>query len=151
MRVRPRDMKTNSLRVATSARSILLAASTAAVVAACGSVAAPAGGSAASGAQSAKVNLVITVMARPGAKAHRWTLRCDPVGGNHPDAQAACSTLLKIKAPFSTSHPHMCPMIVAGLDTATVKGTFLGKHIDASFNRRGCGELRWSKVAQIFR
>jgi hypothetical protein len=142
-------MKKNPLRIAASARSILLAASCAAVVAACGSVHAPAGG-AASGAQSAKVNLVISVKAKPGTKAHTWTLRCDPVGGNHPDAQSACNTLLKVKSPFSTSHPHMCPMIVAGLDTATVKGTFLGKHIDTKFNRVGCGVERWNKVGQLF-
>src|ERR1700760_748088 len=126
-------MKMNPLRIAVSARSILLAASVAAVVAACGSVHAPAGG-AASGAQSAKVDLVITVSAGPNASAKTWTLRCDPVGGNHPDAQSACNTLLSAKAPFSTAHPHMCPMIVAGTQTATVKGTFLGKHIDTKFN-----------------
>jgi hypothetical protein len=142
-------MKMNPLRIAVSARSILLAASVAAVVTACGSVHAPAGG-AANGAQSAKVDLVISVTAGPNAKAHTWTLRCEPVGGNHPDAQSACSTLLSAKAPFSTAHPHMCPMIVAGTQTATVKGTFLGKHIDTKFNRVGCGVERWNKVGQLF-
>ncbi len=140
----------NPLRIAASARSILLAASIAAVVAACGSVQAPAGG-AANGAQSAKVDLVIAVKAGPNAKAHTWTLRCEPVGGNHPDAQSACSTLLGAKAPFSRAHPHMCPMIVAGTQTATVKGTFLGQHIDTTFNRVGCGAERWSKVGKLFR
>lgn len=139
----------NPLRIAVSVRSILLAASCAAVVAACGSVHAPAG-SAASGAQSAKVDLVISVKAGPNAKAHTWTLRCEPVGGDHPNAQSACNTLLSVKAPFSTAHPHMCPMIVAGTQTATVTGTFLGKHIDTKFNRVGCGAGRWSKVGQLF-
>ena len=144
---------TNMLRGRAGARSILIAAACAATVTACGTQAA--GGSAASahaaGAHAAKVSLTIQVTGKPGAKPERWTLRCDPAGGTHPDPQAACNVLLHAKSPFAAVPDHvMCPMILAGTKTATIKGTWFGKHIDTSFDRSGCGMLRWRKIGQIF-
>jgi Subtilisin inhibitor-like len=147
-------MMTNMFRARAGARSILIAAACAATVTACGSTQA-AGGSAASahaaGAHAAKVSLAIQVTGKPGAKPERWTLRCDPAGGTHPDPQAACNVLLHAKSPFAAVPDHvMCPMILAGTKTATIKGTWFGKHIDTSFDRSGCGMLRWRKIGQIF-
>jgi hypothetical protein len=143
-------MTTNMLRIGTGARSILIAAVAAATVTACGSTHATSGNAAGS-APAAKVSLVIQVAGTPGAAPKRWTLRCDPAGGTHPHPQAACDVLLHAKRPFAPLPDHvMCPMIVAGTKTATVKGTWFGKHIDSSFNQRGCGNMRWAKIGQIF-
>ena len=141
---------TNTLRARASARSILIAAVCAAAVTACGSTQATAGHTAAS-AHAAKVSLAIQVIGKPGTKPKHWTLRCDPAGGTHPDPQAACGVLLHAKSPFAAVPDHaMCPMIRVGTKTATIKGTWFGKRIDTSFNRSGCGLLRWKKVGQIF-
>ena len=148
-------MNTNLLRTATLVRSTLAAVACAAVVAACGSVHAGAGSSAPGTKIShAKVHLTISVKSGPNATPRTWTLTCKPTGATgagHPDAAAACAQLLKAKEPFATTKPHQeCPMIVAGKQTATVTGTFLGKHIDTKFDQIGCGVLRWNKVGQIF-
>jgi hypothetical protein len=148
-------MNTNLLRTATWARSILAAGACAAVVAACGSVHAGAGGSAPGTKVShAKVHLTISLKSGPDTKARTWTLTCEPTsatGAAHPDAAAACAQLLKAKDPFAGTRAHVeCPMIVAGKQTATVTGTFLGKHISTTFNQIGCGVERWNKVGQIF-
>ncbi len=142
-------MMMNMLRAGTGARSILIAAVCAAALSACGSVHANSG--TAASAHPAKVSLVIQVAGKPGAKPHRWTLRCDPVGGTHPNPAAACHALLHAKRPFAPLPDHvMCPMIVAGSKTATISGTWFGKHVDSHFNQRGCGNLRWAKIGQVF-
>ena len=148
-------MNINLLRTATWARSTLAAAACAAVVAACGSVHVGAGSSAPGTKVShAKVHLTISVKSGPNATPRTWTLTCKPTGATgagHPDAVAACAQLLKVKDPFAETKAHQeCPMIVAGKQTATVTGTFLGKHIDTKFDQIGCGVLRWNKVGQIF-
>ena len=121
----------------------------AAVVTACASTHS-AGGNAAS-PRAAKVSLAIQVTGKPGAKPEHWTLRCDPAGGTHPDPQAACDVLLHARSPFAAVPGHLaCPMIPAGAKSASVKGTWFGKHVDASFVQSRCGRLSWSKVGQIF-
>jgi Subtilisin inhibitor-like len=147
-------MMTHTLRARASARSILIAAVCAAAVTACGSTQATGGSAAghtAAGAHAARVSLTIQVTGKAGTKPKHWTLRCDPAGGTHPDPQAACGVLMHAKSPFAAVPDHaMCPMIRVGTKTATVKGTWFGKHIDTSFTRNGCGLLRWKKVGQIF-
>jgi hypothetical protein len=141
-------MTMNMTRVRAGALSVLTAAVCAATLTACGTHSAA--GTGAASASAPKVSLDIQVT-KPGAKVEHWTLRCDPAGGTHPDPQAACNVLLHAKSPFAALPGHMsCPMIPAGTPTATVKGTWFGKHVDASFNRSGCGMPRWSKVGQIF-
>jgi len=143
-------MMMNMLRAGTGARSILIAAVCAAALSACGSTHANSG-AAANAKPASKVSLVIQVAAKPGAKPHRWTLRCEPAGGTHPHPAAACHALLHAKHPFAPLPDHaMCPMIVAGTKTASVSGTWFGKHINSIFNQRGCGDLRWNKIGQIF-
>src|SRR5579875_2148782 len=114
----------------------------------CGSQ--PAGSAAPGGSHAARVSLTITVDDHAGAPRH-WTLRCDPPGGTHPDAAAACRVLLHAKNPFGAiPKGMMCPMIAADAKTATVKGTFFGRHIDTTFTEGGCQLLRWAKIGQIF-
>jgi hypothetical protein len=137
------------LRARGSARYFLIAAVCAAAATACGSAAAPSG--AAQDGAAPKVSLDIKVSGGKGAAAKNWTLQCDPAGGTHPDPAAACATLLKAKTPFAPKPKGVaCPMIMVGSKTATVKGTYFGKHVDTTFTQGGCDLARWSKISQIF-
>jgi Subtilisin inhibitor-like len=102
-------------------------------------------------APAAKVSLTVVVTPTPGATPKRWTLRCDPTGGTHPDAKAACRQLLAAKNPF-TPIPRgiMCPMIVAGPQKARISGTFFGQHVETNFSRAGCEATRWSQLGAVF-
>jgi hypothetical protein len=140
-----------SLRPARSgARYLLTAIFCVVTAAACGS--ATSTGSAAKPAKpAAKVSLTVVVTPSPGATPKRWTLRCDPAGGTHPDAQAACRDLLDSKNPFAPiPRGIMCPMIVAGPQKATISGTFFGQHVASNFSKAGCEAARWAKLGVVF-
>jgi len=130
-------------------------------VAACGSAASTSSGSAAStgatpshAAPAAKVSLTVVVTTSPGAKPKRWTLTCDPVGGTHPHAKAACRQLLAAKDPFAPiPRGIMCPMIPAGPRQATAKvsGTFFGEQVDGTFSQQSpCAASRWAELGVVF-
>lgn len=127
-------------------------------VAACGSAASPGSAAAPSSspshARAAKVSLTVVVRTHPGAKPQRWTLTCDPVGGTHPHAQAACRQLLAAKNPFAPiPRGIMCPMIPAGPQTgsAQVSGTYFGKQVAGTFSRQSpCGATRWAELGVLF-
>jgi subtilisin inhibitor-like len=119
------------------------------LAAACGSQAA-----ASQRSQSAKKtasSLVISVAAARGATPHRWTLSCDPAGGTHPDAQAACAALASAKHPFApVAAGIMCPMIASGPQTATITGTWHGQKVSARYSRAdGCQTDRWNKLEKV--
>ena len=101
--------------------------------------------------------LTITVRMGPSADPIKRTLTCDPVGGDAPNAAAACAGLAKVSAakggdPFApTPKGQMCTQIFGGPQTATVKGTYKGKKVDATFGRKnGCEVKRWNDLAAIF-
>jgi hypothetical protein len=128
------------------ARYFLIAVMCAAATTACGSTAAPA----ASPAAPPKVSLDIKITGGT-AKAEHWTLRCEPTGGSHPDAAAACRVLLGAKDPFApVSRGLMCPMILASTRVARVTGTYFGQQINTTFVRSGCDPVRWARIGQIF-
>ncbi len=140
-----------SLRLARSGAGYLLAAIFCVVTAAaCGSATSTA--SAPKPAKpAAKVSLTVVVTPTPGATPKRWTLRCDPAGGTHPEAKAACRALLAAKNPFAPiPRGIMCPMIVAGPQKATITGTFFGQHVASDFSRAGCEATRWAKLGVVF-
>jgi hypothetical protein len=140
-----------SLRPARSGAGYLLAAILCvATAAACGS--ATSTSSAPKPAKpAAKVFLTVVVTPTPGATPKRWTLRCDPAGGTHPDAKAACRALLAAKNPFAPiPRGIMCPMIVAGPQKATITGTFFGQRVASNFSRAGCEATRWAKLGVVF-
>jgi hypothetical protein len=168
-RMRQNTMRLSLRRAPSRAPYLLPAGLCAIALAACGSVASTAnsGGSASSaasaasagstasaaaGAAAAKVSVIIEVTPRPGAKTEHWTLQCEPTGGTHPDAAAACRQLLAVKQPFSpVRHGMMCPMIVTGDETATIKGTWFGTPVDATFSQlSGCAAVRWQELGQVF-
>lgn len=119
--------------------------------AACGSVPGTATAKLGHTASPAKVSLNVVVTPSPGAKPERWTLRCDPAGGTHPDAAAACRQLLAAKNPFAPiPRGIMCPMIVSGPQKATITGIFFGRRVAATFSRLdGCSSVRWSELGHV--
>ena len=136
----------------TSLRYVLPVAACAVAVAACGSAPSPDAAPLVSTSPAAKASLTVVVMPSPGAKPERWTLRCDPTGGTHPGAAAACKQLLAAKHPFAPiPRGIMCPMIAAGPQQARITGTWFGQHIDATFSRmNGCNAVRWSQLGDVF-
>ena len=77
------------------------------------------------------------------------TLTCDPAGGDHPNAEAACAKLAEAGAQIFEPVPadQACTMIFGGPQTATITGTFQGENVDASFSRaNGCEIDRWDAL-----
>jgi hypothetical protein len=152
---RPISMRFRTLRVPAGGRHFLIAAMCAAAATACGTLhasspASPAAAGQPAAVRPAAVSLVIK-MTGPGGPPRRWTLRCDPVGGTHPDAAKACRVLLHAKNPFAPlPRGPMCPANAVGTRTATVTGTWFGHPVDATFVQSGCGLPRWTKISQIF-
>jgi hypothetical protein len=140
-----------SLRHARSGAGYLLPAVVCVITAAaCGS-ATSTSSAAKPSAPQAKVSLTVVVTPTPGATPKRWTLRCDPAGGTHPDAKAACRQLLAAKNPFAPiPRGIMCPMIVAGPQRATISGTYFGQRVESDFSRVGCEAARWAKLGAVF-
>jgi hypothetical protein len=99
-----------------------------------------------------ETELTVTVDQGDG-KTDTWTLSCDAAGktitGTHPDAAKACAALTaKGEQALPAVKPDMmCTQIYGGDQTATIKGTWNGKAVDASFNRKnGCEISRWNAL-----
>ena len=95
--------------------------------------------------------LTITVLHDPQAPSVTWTLTCDPPGGTHPDAEAACAALATVPTPFApVPAGMMCAQMYGGPQTATVTGTWRGQRVDASYRRTdGCEIARWRKLGAV--
>ena len=103
----------------------------------------------AGGGPSSATDLKIRVVAADGAEPRTMTLTCDPAGGDHPNAKAACAKLAEAGAQTFEAVPadQACTMIFGGPQTATITGTFRGEDVDASFNRaNGCEIDRWDTL-----
>lgn len=95
--------------------------------------------------------LVVVVSAGPGEGEDRYSLTCDPVGGDHPDPETACRLLDELTDPFAPVPPDtMCTEQYGGPQTATVTGTFRGDPVNARFDRvDGCQIARWDRHAAL--
>ncbi len=96
----------------------------------------------------------LTITARPGpdSPAETWTLTCDPPGGTHPDAEAACGALERVRRdPFAPVPAGMlCTQVYGGPQTATITGTWQGRSVHASYRRTdGCEIARWDAIADV--
>lgn len=82
-----------------------------------------------------------------------WTLRCDPVGGDHPDPTAACASLTAVADPFGpVAPPERCAEIPGGEDdVAVLEGDFRGRRVHSRFTRESaCVAGRWNRIAPVF-
>jgi hypothetical protein len=102
--------------------------------------------------QEAATELTVTVDQTGEGDTQTWTLTCDPVGGDHPDAQAACAAIATAGAsvfdpvPVGTS----CTMQYGGPQTAHVEGIVAGTPINADFKySNGCEISRWDKLEAL--
>lgn len=95
--------------------------------------------------------LVIEVRDRPDGKPRRWTLHCEPPGGDHPDPAAACAALAASSQPFEpVPEGRRCAQIWAGSEQAVVTGTWRGRLIHAEYRRTdACEEARWRALAPL--
>lgn len=104
---------------------------------------------------AAQTQLTVSVRSSPSAQPKTWTLTCDPTGGNMANAQKACDALdtasASKKDPFAaTPKTEMCTMIFGGPQTATVTGTWQGRAVKASFDRKnGCEMDRWNALSAL--
>lgn len=81
-----------------------------------------------------------------------YALTCEPVGGDHPDAAAACAGLAAAGTEvFAPTSPDLaCTEIYGGPQTATVTGRVGGAQINSTFSREnGCEIARWDNIAAI--
>jgi hypothetical protein len=94
--------------------------------------------------------LTISVVADEGAAPNVMELTCDPAGGDHPNAEAACTKLAAAdgQAAFKpTPEDQACSMIFGGPQTATIAGTYQGADVNATFSREnGCEINRWDAL-----
>jgi hypothetical protein len=81
-----------------------------------------------------------------------WTLRCDPPGGNFPDAEEACDRLDELDQPFAeTPVETVCTEQYGGDQLASVQGVYRDEGISTRFDRtNGCEISRWDKHAFLF-
>jgi hypothetical protein len=99
-----------------------------------------------------ETELTVVLDQGDGAPPEEWTLTCDPVGGSHPDPEAACATLAELDPEVFEPVPPdaMCTMIYGGPQTAEVTGHWNGDPVDAEFAREnGCEIDRWDTAASV--
>jgi Subtilisin inhibitor-like len=129
-----------------------LVAALAAGLAGCGDDGAVVTATPATSSAAPQTSLTIAVDAGDGGPPVESTLACEPAGGTHPDPEAACAALadLDAEAFMPVAADQMCTQIYGGPETATVRGTWRGAPVDASFSREdGCEIARWDAVAGL--
>ncbi len=101
-------------------------------------------------------HLTITVSKADNPLANgEYLLECNPVGGNHPEAEAACARLDHLakgnKDPFTpVADNRVCSMQNGGPATARVTGTWQGQKVNAAFRRtNGCEIARWNNLEPV--
>ncbi|WP_199423268.1 SSI family serine proteinase inhibitor [Actinotalea solisilvae] len=96
--------------------------------------------------------LTITLDETGSGTSRTLTLTCEPPGGDHPDAAAACAALA-LAGPTAFEAPprdEMCTEQYGGPQVATVEGTVDGAPVSARFSRtNGCEIGRWDALAPL--
>jgi hypothetical protein len=103
-----------------------------------------------SAAATGQNELSVTISWRPGVQ-ESWTLRCDPVGGTHPNRARACAFLESLTDPFARKPTGMaCTMIYSGPEQAQVVGRWHGRPVRTAFARNdGCATARWHQYRSL--
>lgn len=101
---------------------------------------------------AADTRLTITVWDAPDAQPRRFTLYCDPPGGDHPDPQRACAALVRAEAPFAPVPPEVsCLAVWSGPQRARIEGSWRAVPVAASYSRTdSCETARWNALADVF-
>ena len=99
----------------------------------------------------ARSSLEISVVDYPGAVPRMWTLTCDPLGGDHPAAEAACHALEAAADPFAPVPADLgCIQVYGGPEIATITGHWDGRPVAATYRRSdGCEIARWDALAAV--
>ncbi|MFH8896950.1 SSI family serine proteinase inhibitor [Streptomyces coeruleorubidus] len=100
-------------------------------------------------------HLTVTVRNTGGEADGTYELYCGPDGGSHPDPRGACAALQRdtrwgkdVFAPAPEGG--FCTMQYGGPATAHVTGTWAGRPVDATYDRRdGCGIARWDRLVPL--
>lgn len=98
-------------------------------------------------------DLTVVVDATGEGATTTYTLTCEPVGGDHPDAEAACAAIAAggLAAFEPTPMDVACTEQWGGPQTATVTGTVGGETVNAEFSRtNGCEISRWATLEPLF-
>jgi hypothetical protein len=102
----------------------------------------------------AAIDLTVTVWpVGVAADSATWRLQCEPTGGDHPDAEAACAALTAVEDPFGpVPPPARCKEIPGeSPEVAKIEGDFRGRKVDSSFSRASaCVTPRWDRIAPVF-
>lgn len=112
------------------------------------------GGSGAGESGDANVDLTLTLWPNGyNGDSIIWRLQCEPTGGDHPDAEAACAALTSAKDPFGKlPPPPRCKEIPGSSpEVAVLEGDFRGRKVRSSFERSSaCVAGRWDRIAPVF-
>lgn len=100
-------------------------------------------------------HLTVTVRDAGGGADGTFELYCGPHGGSHPDPSGACAALERdtrsteeVFAPAPEGG--FCTMQNGGPATAHVTGTWAGRPVDATYDRRdGCQISRWDRLVPL--
>jgi hypothetical protein len=81
----------------------------------------------------------------------RWTLRCGPAAGTHPQRVAACRRLAATPRPFRpVPTDAICTEVWGGPAVARVVGRYRGARVWTEFRRRnGCEISRWDRLRPL--
>ncbi|CAL9307813.1 SSI family serine proteinase inhibitor [Streptomyces olindensis] len=107
------------------------------------------------GAGPDRDHLTVTVRNAGGGVDGTFELYCAPEGGSHPDPRGACAALERdtrwgqdVFAPAPEGG--FCTMQYGGPATAHVTGTWAGRRVDATYDRRdGCQIARWDRLVPL--
>ena len=100
------------------------------------------------------VDITVVVDATGEGATTTYTLTCEPTGGDHPDAEAACAAIAAAggTAAFEpTPRDVACTEQWGGPQTARVEGTVDGRSVQADFTlTNGCEISRWAALEALF-
>ncbi|WP_217163032.1 SSI family serine proteinase inhibitor [Streptomyces sp. AC512_CC834] len=100
-------------------------------------------------------HLTVTVRDAGAGADGTYELYCHPGGGDHPDPEGACAVVERSTrwgedtfAPVPEGS--VCTMQYGGPATAHVTGTWAGRPVDATYDRRdGCEISRWDRMVPL--
>lgn len=101
---------------------------------------------------AATTELTITIDETGSGATRTSTLTCEPAGGDHPDAEEACSALTAVGPEVfeEPAHDQTCTQQYGGPQVATVEGTVDGNAVRATFARTdGCEIAHWDSLVPL--